>query len=149
VEVLVAISAMGVLALVAVPRLASALARADVSAAREAFAASHTMARQVAVQYGRLSKFHLDPQRNSFWVTADTSSVPGLQVLDTIQEVVDVGERFGGVRLEARRQTFCFHPSGLATALGNCDLPNATVLFRRGSVVDTVTISRLGRLRKR
>ncbi len=148
-EVLVVVLVIGLLAMIAFPLLSTARARVDVSAAREAFSASHSLARQVAAQYGRLCKLHLDPIENRFWVTVDTSTVPGLQRLDTVRPIVNVAEQFGGVRVESRPVTFCFDPRGLATARSDCDLPNATVVFRRGSVVDTVTISRLGRLLRR
>ncbi|MEE9132712.1 MAG: GspH/FimT family pseudopilin [Gemmatimonadota bacterium] len=148
-EVLLVVVVLGVLAAIAFPGLVRARARVDVAAAREAFASTHALARQVAAQYGRLCKLHLDPNGNRFWVTTDTSSVPGRQVLDTIRPLVNVGAQFGGVRVEARPATFCFDPRGLATARGDCDLPNATVVFRRGGVADTVTISRLGRLLRR
>jgi Tfp pilus assembly protein FimT len=149
VETLVMIAILALMATIALPILGRARARVDVAAARDAFAASHSLARQVAAQYGRLSRLHLDPARNRFWVTADTSSRPGSSVLDTINPVIRVGERFGGVRLEARARTFCFEPGGLATARQDCDLPNATVVFRRGSIADSITISRLGRLLRR
>ena len=148
-EALVVAVVIGLLAVIAFPLLSRARARVDVSAAREAFSASHSLARQVAGQYGRLCKLHLDPIENRFWVTVDTSTVPGLQRLDTVRHIVNVDEQFGGVRVESRQVTFCFDPRGLATARGDCDLPNATVVFRRGRVADTVTISRLGRLLRR
>ena len=149
VEAALVIGLVGTLAVIALPRLAKARARVNVAAARDAFAATHALARQAAAQYGRLCRLHLDPAGNRYWVTADTSSLPGVERLDTIQPLVRIGERFGGVRVEGRSRTFCFDPRGLATPRGDCDLPNATLVFRRGSIADTLTISRLGRLRKR
>ena len=148
-EVLVVVVVLGLVAGIAFPLLSKARARVDVAAAREAFSASHSLARQVAGQYGRLCRLHLDPSSNRFWVTVDTSTVPGLQRVDTVRPVVRVADQHGGVRVEGRRMTFCFDPRGLATARGDCDLPNATLVFRRGGVADTVTISRLGRLLRR
>ena len=148
-EAVVVSAAIAVMALVALPGLFRARARADVAAAREAFAATHSLARQVASQYGRVCKLHLDPSGNRFWVTVDTGSAGVGSALDTVQPVVAVGERFGGVRIEAAPRTFCFDHRGLSTLRGDCGLPNATIVFRRGSISDTVTISRLGRVLRR
>jgi prepilin-type N-terminal cleavage/methylation domain-containing protein len=148
-EIMLVIAAFAVLTAIAVPSLLTARARVDVAAAREAFATYHALGRQVAAQYGRLCRLHIDPRANRFWVTADTSSRTGVVVLDTVTPLVEVGEQFGGVRMEATARVLCFDPSGLATARGDCDLPNTTVVFRRGSIADTVTISRLGRVLRR
>jgi Tfp pilus assembly protein FimT len=148
-EVMVTIVVLGLVMLIGVPSLMRARARVDVAAARDAFVATHGLARQVAVQYGRLSRLHLDPRRNGFWVTADTGSIPGRPVLDTVMPPVFLAERFGGVSLEAAPRVLCFDPRGIATPRGDCDLPNATLVFRRGGFADTVTISRLGRVRRR
>lgn len=148
-EAVVVAAAIGLAALIAFPSLVRARARVDVEAAREAFAATHALARQVAAQYGRLCRLHLDPALGRFWVTVDTATAVGHQVLDTVQPVVWVGEQFGGVQIDAAPHTFCFDARGLATARADCGLPNATVVFRRGSVADTLAISRLGRLHRR
>ncbi len=149
VEIFLVIATLGTLFAVAAPILIRSRARTDVAAAREAFVSSLALTRQVAGQYGRLCRLHLDPVENRFWVTADTSATPGIQALDTVQPVVIVGERFGGVNVEATARVFCFDARGLATARAGCDLPNATVIFRRGSVADTLTISRQGRVLRR
>ncbi len=148
-EALFVATAIGLAALVAFPSLVRARARVDVAAAREAFAATHALARQVAAQYGRLCRLHLDPDDNRFWVTVDTAHMMGRGILDTVQPIVRVDEQFGGVQIDAAPHTFCFDARGLATARADCDLPNATIVFRRGGVADTVAISRLGRLYRR
>lgn len=139
----------GILALIAFPGLVRALARVEVAAARDAFASTHALARQVAAQYGRLSKLHVDPIDNKFWLTVDTSSRPGVEVEDTVRPIVLVGEQFAGVRIASNRRLLCFDPRGLGTAAGACNLPNATIVFSRAGAADTVTISRVGRLVKR
>ncbi len=145
-EVVTVLAMIAILATVAIPAMARSRARVNVIAARNAFAATHSVARHVAAQYGRLSRLHLDPDGSRFWVTVDTAVQPGVVQLDTIGPVVRVGSLFGGVEIEGAPRTFCFDPRGLATPRLDCDLPNATVVFRRGAVADTVTLSRLGRL---
>lgn len=149
VEVLLVVATLGTLIVVAVPIVMRGRARADVAAAREAFAATLNLTRQVAAQYGRICRLHLDPVGNRFWVTADTSATASRPTLDTVQPVVNVGDRFGGVSVDAKTRVFCFDARGLATARAGCDLPNATVVFRRGGVADTLTLSRQGRVLRR
>lgn len=148
-ETMVVIAMLGVMAVIALPSLVRARARLDVSAARGAFVSTHALARQVAAQYGSLSKLHLEAADDRFWVTVDTSSVPGREVQDTVGPVTHVGLQFGGVQFSSNRRLLCLHPYGLATAQRECELPNATVIFERRGVADTVTISRLGRVRRR
>ena len=148
VEVVAVMLTMGVLAAIAFPSLARALARAKVGTTRDVFFSAHSLARLVARQYGRNSELHVDPLGSTFWVTIDTASLPGLTRLDTIGPVIDVGEQFG-VKLISNRRLLCFNTRGLGTPAGACELPNATIVFSIGTVADTATISRLGRLRKR
>ncbi len=149
-EVAVVVVVVGIVLLIALPGLARARARIEVMAARESFATLHALARQISAQYGRISKLHLDPAGSRVWVTVDTSSEAGSEVLDTIGGIVLYGVTMGlGVQREGMPRTFCFDPRGLATARGDCDLPNATLVFRKGSVSDTITVSRLGRVLRR
>ncbi len=149
-ELAVVVVVLGVVLLIALPSLARARARVEVMAARENFMTLHALARQISVQYGRISKLHVDPGGGRLWVTVDTSSGPGPEAVDTIGGVaLSGGEVDGGVRLEGTPRTLCFDPRGLATARGDCDLPNATLVFRCGAVADTITVSRLGRVLRR
>lgn len=149
-ELAVVLVVLGVVLLIALPTLGRARARVEVIVARESFATLHALARQISVQYGRISRLHLDPGGGRAWVTVDTSSQTGIEVLDTIGSIaLSGGEVGGGVQLEATPRTFCFDPRGLATARGDCDLPNATLVFRCGAIADTITVSRLGRLLRR
>lgn len=148
-ELMLVITVIGILAAITVPAAVRSRARADLHAARNALASAIGLARQVATQYGRLGQLHIDPDRNVFWVTVDTGSAPGQPVQDTVGEMVHVGPMFGGVRLRANRRLLCFNSRGLGTAAGDCELPNATIVFERLTLAETLTVSRLGRTRKR
>ena len=148
-EVILVIGVLTIMGAIVVPSLMRARARVDVAAARRAFESTHDLARQVAAQYGSLARLHIDPDRHRFWVTIDTSSAPGGRGEDTIGPVTHVAGQFGGVTLSSNRRLICYHPYGLGTAQGSCELPNATLVFARSRVVDTVTVSRLGRVRRR
>ncbi len=150
IEVLWTLALLGILAALAGASMLASRDRARVAAARGAFSATHSLARQVAARYGRASKLWIDSRAGSFWLTVDTTAAPwGGGIEDTVREVVNVGDRFGGVRISSTRRLLCFDPSGLATAIGECELLNATIVLWRGRVADTITIFRLGRLRDR
>jgi Tfp pilus assembly protein FimT len=145
VELLLALGIMAVLTGLAIPALARSRARIQVTAARNAFAASCAVARHVAAQYGRLSRLHLDTEADRFWVTVDTALRRDLAA-DTVGPPVELRSTFGGVQLDGAPRTICFDPRGFASARDECDLANATLVFRLGDVQDTVTVSRLGRV---
>ncbi len=148
-ELVLVLALVGLTAAIAYPPLARARARIDVRAAADLFAATHRLTRQVAVQYGRLARLHIDPSAGAYWLTVDTSAMPRRAVEDTIGPVVRTGSRFGGVRLESYRRLLCFDPRGLGTAAGTCELPNARLVFERAGVAETLTVSTAGGLRRR
>lgn len=148
-EVVLVSLAIALLAAIALPRLAATLARAKVAAARDVFSAVHGLARQIPAQYGRISKFHIDPEGNRFWVTVEADSTAGAATQDTVGPLLDLSSRFRGVTIKSNRRMICYNVRGLGTALGECELPNATVVFSLGAMERSVTISRAGRLLKR
>ena len=146
-EMVLVLAVLGLLFAVAMPRFFGSRDALYVSLARRAFASSHALARQVAAQYGRTSKLHIDPDANAVWVTVDTSVLPwGGGVEDTVREVVYISDLFGGTKIDAASELVCFDPHGLATSSGDCPLPNTTVVLSRGGAVDSIALSRLGRL---
>lgn len=149
VEAIVVSAMLGLLLMLALPDYLRARARANVGAARDAFIATHSLAQRIAAQYGRVARLHLDPEANRFWVSVDTGFATPGPSLATILPVVSTQQRFAGVRIEAPTRTFCFDPRGLPTARHDCSLPNATIVFRLGSISQTLTLSRLGRVVRR
>ena len=110
---------------------ARALDRIQSRAAVSALAAACAFARQAAVTRGARTVVSLDTAGARVAVTVGA---------DTLR-VDDLGARYG-VSLATSNATLTYAPTGLATGLSNL-----RAIVRRGRAADTVTVSRLGRVR--
>jgi prepilin-type N-terminal cleavage/methylation domain-containing protein len=130
-ELTVVLSVAGLLLAVTAPRFALLRDAWSVRSAMTDLAASFSLARQTAIA------------RRS----------PVAVVMDTVRGVVEVraaGRRFRrsdlrlsyGVRVLANRDSAVYDPRGLGYGVSNL-----TVTVRRGAMVDTLIMSRLGRIR--
>lgn len=118
------------LALVA-PRFAAARDRAAVRAAVGEVGAIVASARQTAIARRTLVAIVFDPSGG--WIEVRTHGQPlARRSLHAVY----------GVRFTANRDSAVYDPRGLGYGAANL-----TMTVRRGSVVDTLTMSRLGRLR--
>lgn len=143
IELLTVCVLFAVVAAVAWPALARVRARWAVLGARQAFAASHARARLTALSRGRVVQVRLDEagQRVELWVVGgDPSEAAPLR-----DGALDLGAEFPGVRVESNRAVLCFGARGLPVVRDGCDLPNATLVFRSGTVTETATVSLAGR----
>ena len=157
-EALCALALLGALAALAWPAASRARDRWAARTARDAFAALHVHARRAALAAGRTARLALEPDsgrarlRLEPRVEPEPGSLPAADAPageprdpDVLAEL-DFGREFPGVEVEARRRVFCFGPRGLPVVGPGCDLPNATLVFRRGAAAETATVSVAGRL---
>lgn len=131
VEISLVLTLLGILLGTTTPTLVRLVDRARVDAATREIARLYAGARFRAVHRG-------------IFVTVTVDTVAGTL---TVQDPGSAGverevERAHGVALRASRRGITFAPSGLGYGAAN-----TSVIVRRGSVADTVVISRLGRLR--
>lgn len=141
IEMLIVLSVLGVILVIAIPRMADAYRRRAPRVAADRFTIAHSLARSTAVRYGRLAELHVDAGNVKFWVEVDTS---GTGVRDTAGLLHDLGG--GTLTMTSPVDTLCFDGRGMATARGSCDGPAATITFSMDGYGDTLTITALGKV---
>ena len=130
-ELVIVLSLVGLLMALAVPRFSAMRDGASVRAAMADLSAIFSMARQSAIT-----------RRTTVAVVLDTAS--GTVELHAAAQSFsrhDLHATFGIV-LGANRDSAVYDSRGLGYAVSNL-----TVTVRRGAIVDTLTMSRLGRVR--
>ena len=146
VETLVVVVLLGLIVLIAFPKVSSAMGRSDLRSARTAVVNLVAKARSVAVQGNRRAwvKF----EGNSAYVLARPrlSGVGGALVdpADTIGAVQNLGLQYK-VGLAANVDSIRFDPRGIGSWTGGA---NPTIVLVRGSYSSTITIDGLGRVTK-
>lgn len=130
-EVIVAVTIAGILLALALPRFASARDAHAVRGAMDVLAAEFSLARQAALA-----------RRSPVAIVFDTAA--GVVRVRTAAGPVrgsDLWASFG-VTIAANRDSAVYDPRGFGYGLSNL-----TVVVHRGNFVDTLTMSRLGRVR--
>lgn len=141
VELIVALAILAGLAAIFLPALGRTEPRKSVTSARDAFASLHASARASAIQYGRMSRIRIAPP-HKMWVEV-TNTAGGI---DTLGRVMHLDSEFSRVQVSASGTTLCYGPRGLPVWPTGCDNPDASIVFSKNNVVDTVRISAAGRL---
>lgn len=142
-EMMVTLVVFGAIMSIAFPALSGSRGRMAVQHAADEFRAAHSLARSIAIRQGRVTELHVDAAASRYWVEVDTSLTRS-GATDTIGVVRDLTDQ--GVTMTSTRDILCFDSRGLATQTGVCSPHDATVVFLRGTYVDTVTISALGKV---
>ncbi len=131
IDTTITLSLISILSAVAMPRISGMLdaikVRGAVSDAESLFDA----ARHLAISHGSQMVVEIDGGRRSISVRAGA---------DTLRKR-DFGEAYG-VELTTNRLSMSYSPIGLGYGAANLSL-----LIRRNAAVDTVVVSRLGRVR--
>jgi prepilin-type N-terminal cleavage/methylation domain-containing protein len=131
-EIVIVLAVMAVLAAIAIPVTGRLLDGMRVrAAAGEAYALFGT-GRQLAILRGRMTTVEVDTVRRRITVRSDAETLRSRPL----------GE-IHGVRLQASRPATVYAPNGLGYGLSNM-----TLVIRRGRAADTLTVSRLGRVRR-
>lgn len=131
-EQIIVLAALGVCLSVMVTGGARLLNTAAVHGASREVSELFAMARDRAVATGTRTAIHLDPIRNRIVVHAWQDTLARL----------DLG-RDQGILLETTRDSMAYMPSGLGYGAANL-----RVILKRGVSRDTITVSRLGRVKR-
>jgi Tfp pilus assembly protein FimT len=129
-ELLVVLGVLGVVLAVTVPRGAKVLDQVAVTVARQEAARLVAVARGHALATGAATAVTIREAESALVVHAGG---------DTVARGVWRG---AGIRLEATRDSLAFGPDGLGAGAANLRL-----VLRRGRAADTLSVSRLGRVR--
>lgn len=132
VEALIVIVIMGMILVIASPRVSAGLVRVNVGNARSATAALYGKTRIVALQRRKPATLNLSGGRA--WIT-----VPGAAKVDTVGAVTDLTAEYGVAMVTTANPTIL--PTGLLS--GNTAI---TVGFTKGYSKDSLVISGYGRI---
>ena len=130
-ELVVILVIVGIICAIAVPRILRDSDRARVRGAVREVVNALSAARSAAVARGRHVGVRFDPATSTVLVTAGGETIL-VRDLDAVH----------GVTITSNRDSLAYAPTGLGYGAAN-----QTVVLERGSAVDTVVISRLGRVR--
>ena len=135
VELSIGLGVIGLLTLLALPRIQQIVDRAEVKSARTA-TFNHLMAARLAAQHGgRLVVFRISS--GMVWSEAQPRRVPaGLSVRDTLGPVIHLAAAYG-LNVFSTVDSIVFDPRGLGTGTGK-------VRLTRGVATDSVVVSGLG-----
>ncbi len=132
----------GLAGAIAAPPLASTYERTATRTARDQFVSTHSLARSMAVRYGRIGELHIDAANARFWVEVDTSSISGMKARVGVTKDLSASK----VILTSDRSILCFDVRGLPTTRGACETADATIIFSVEGKADTVKITALGKI---
>ncbi len=144
IETMLAVVIVGVLTLMAYPRVNSAVVRSDARAARTRVINMLAMARTAATQTNRST--WLTFNGNQVWVTASPRrTIGGTGTVDTLGSVVDLSAAYGtSATVSGGITQIAYDPRGLASGFGS----GVTITLVRGGYSYPITVDMLGRVTK-
>jgi Tfp pilus assembly protein FimT len=142
-ELAIGCAVVGLIGIIAVPRLLDSYRRQATIVAADRFVRAHELARATAVRYGRVAHLHIDPVGGRFWVDVDTS---GTSIRDTIGPIhYDLKDL--NVQMTSADSLMCFDARGLpSTTASKCQAQNVMLVFSSSGRYDTVNITTLGKV---
>lgn len=130
-ELAVTLALLALVAAIALPSVSAVSARWQVRAAVADIVNALVLAREAALTRGNAAAFVVDAPRGVVYVTSGPDTL--------ISRAVGAQH---GVSLSASGDSVRYTPDGVATGVSN-----TTVLVARGARIDSVVVSRLGRVR--
>lgn len=136
IEMMLAITVLGILTTIAVAPIRDSMAREAVRGARMTTATHVARARSAASTRGCAAVLHFASD-GQIWVTA---CAVNQNAIDTVGTVDDLDTRFE-VQFSASEDSVVFQPTGMMTSTGTLQ-----IAFQRGDISDSLGVSPVGRL---
>ena len=133
IQLLLVLGIMSLVLALSLPRVNGGLDRIAVQGAAADVAGAFALARQIALTRGVYVAVHVDSARKSVSVAAGADT-----------QLVRLVGLVHGVRIRSNRDSMSYNPIGQGFGAAN-----QSIIVQRGTAVDTVVISRLGRVRYR
>ena len=138
VETLMVIVIVGLLMLIAFPKVRDSLAQSNLVSARSKVMSLYSVARATSVNSGRVTWLHA--HGNLAYVTAIGRRKAGAGVQDTITPPENIQTQYG-VSLASNADSVRINPNGIGSMA-------AVIRLVKGSRADTVNVSSYGRVMK-
>jgi Tfp pilus assembly protein PilE len=131
-ELTITLCVLSILSAIAIPSAGRLLDSIHVNGAAAEIESLFGVARHLAIARGALSTVEVDPVKRVMYVSVDADTVRTLELGTT-----------HGVQVSATRTRMSYGPTGMGYGAANL-----SVVVRRNASVDTVFVSRLGRVRR-
>lgn len=133
IEIVVAICVIGILCTIATPRFTDFRDRIAVSAAANDAESLFAVARRVALTRSTRASIDIDADRGIFSIRVSGDTIQSRNVAE-----------LHGVTAWTSRSTVTYSPIGVGVGVSNLSL-----IFSKGTAADTLTVSRLGRVKRK
>lgn len=131
-ELLVVIAIIGILTTFAMPRFTAMIDAIEVRGATSDIAAACALARQLAISHGAITAVDFDTAGATITVHRGTDTI-------AVRRLAELR----GVTIAASRDSLAYNALGIGYGASNL-----RVIARRGRAVDTLFVSRVGRVRR-
>jgi len=138
IEMLIVMVVIGLTSLIALPKLNAAFTHSNIISAKSKLASLYSIARSTAVSSGQTAILRVNG--NQVYVYARPRLKAGAGTVDTITTPTNLSTQFG-VTLSGGVDSVRISPNGLG-------LDSAVIILTKSSWLDTVIISRYGRVLK-
>lgn len=129
---------------IALPVIGKTRVDASVQNSRHAVVSAVSLARAMAIRFGRPAMLRLDPAKDRMWVEADTTVSGAGTGVDTLGFFDFRGDL--RVDLQSNRETLCFNGRGIGTTTAACPEAGAVIVVALNERADTVIVTPLGRV---
>jgi prepilin-type N-terminal cleavage/methylation domain-containing protein len=140
IEMLIVVVIIGLIGIISLPRLNSAFAQSNVLSAKARLSALYSTARATAVSNNQTATLRVNGNQVMVYASPRRKAPIGANTLDTIVRPTDLSTSFG-VTLSGGVDSVRIASSGLG-------MDSAAIVMTKYSAVDTLYISRYGRVLK-